>query len=235
MVGLYWCVIEMLREAKNYELPIDTIEDICFDFRIESSKFEALFITGLLVQDKEVFYSNSLKNRMKVKDERSRKARESAAQRWSNEDDSDSDADANAKRTQSDGNADAMQSDSEGYAKEDKIREEKRREDTKRGKKSKMEISREFYESEIEKIKDENFKAGYLSFTEFLFGKNKTGEPYKQVLSLNGQISANSLKGLLEKHPKDKIKATIETMESKDLSAYKITSFILALHNWIKK
>ena len=68
-VGLYWCVIEMLREADDYELPVDTIEDICYEFRVNITSFEILFICELLIQDESVFYSNSLKNRMVKLDE----------------------------------------------------------------------------------------------------------------------------------------------------------------------
>jgi len=68
-IGLYWCVIEMLREAEQYELPIDTIDDICYEFRIDAAKFEILFISELLIQDEDIFYSNSLKNRMVRLDE----------------------------------------------------------------------------------------------------------------------------------------------------------------------
>jgi len=32
-VGLFWCVIEMLRESENYQLPVDTIDDICYELR----------------------------------------------------------------------------------------------------------------------------------------------------------------------------------------------------------
>lgn len=69
IVGMYWCVVEMLREAENHELSIDSIEDICFDLRLDASKFEILFITGLLTQNESVFYSNSLKNRMKRRED----------------------------------------------------------------------------------------------------------------------------------------------------------------------
>ena len=63
-VGLYWCTIEMLREADNYELKTNTIEDICYEFRVDPGIFELLFICGLLTQKEDSFYSASLKNRM---------------------------------------------------------------------------------------------------------------------------------------------------------------------------
>jgi len=64
-IGLFWCAIEMLREAESYRLSIDTIDDICYELRSDVGKFELLFICELLVQDSEYFYSNSLNDRMK--------------------------------------------------------------------------------------------------------------------------------------------------------------------------
>ena len=49
-IGVFWCVIEMLREADNYELPTDTIEDICYDLRVETETFDILFSVELLDQ-----------------------------------------------------------------------------------------------------------------------------------------------------------------------------------------
>jgi hypothetical protein len=62
--GLYWCVIEMLRESNKYELPINDIPPICFELRIDEKKFEKLFDCELLFKGAKMFYSKSLKNRM---------------------------------------------------------------------------------------------------------------------------------------------------------------------------
>jgi len=78
---------------------------------------------------------------------------------------------------------------------------------------------------------DETYKA----FVDWLYISNPTGEPLNNVLSLGGQISPTSFKNLMAKYPKDKIKTTIENMESKDLSKYNIKSFVLALNNWLKR
>lgn len=67
--GLYWCVIEMLRESERYELPIEDISAICFELRIDEKKFENLFDCELLFKGKKFFYSKSLKNRMLRLDE----------------------------------------------------------------------------------------------------------------------------------------------------------------------
>ena len=76
IIGMYWCVIEMLRESESYELSIDSIEDICFDLRFDVSKFEILFISKLLIQKDSIFYSSSLKNRMLKRDKVIQKRRE---------------------------------------------------------------------------------------------------------------------------------------------------------------
>ena len=62
--GLYWCIIEMLRESERYELPIEDISAICFELRINEKLFDILFECQLLFKGKKMFYSKSLKNRM---------------------------------------------------------------------------------------------------------------------------------------------------------------------------
>jgi len=73
-VGLFWCLIEMLREAKNYELPLTAIDDIAYDLRVDESVFGAIFDSELLQKGDTFFYSISLLNRMseydKVKEKR---------------------------------------------------------------------------------------------------------------------------------------------------------------------
>ena len=78
-LGLFWCVIEMLREAEKYELPIDDIEDICYELRCEVKIFDTLFNCGLLVNGKDIFYSKSLKIRMLHLDKIRQKRKEAGA------------------------------------------------------------------------------------------------------------------------------------------------------------
>ena len=63
-VGLFWCVVEMLREADNYEIENEAIEDIAYDLRTTENVFQELFNCELLVKGENTFYSNSLKSRM---------------------------------------------------------------------------------------------------------------------------------------------------------------------------
>ena len=68
-VGLYWCVIECLREANAYQLPEHAISDICYDLRCEKSVFDSLFECKLLELVNGCFYSESLLRRMKKYDQ----------------------------------------------------------------------------------------------------------------------------------------------------------------------
>lgn len=75
-VGLFWCVVEMLREASEYKLEIESIDDIAFELRVDTNVFDSLFECGLLEKDDTYFFSSSLINRMgeydKIKEKRRR-------------------------------------------------------------------------------------------------------------------------------------------------------------------
>lgn len=68
-VGLFWCVIEMLRESDGYKLPLTEISSICYDLRTDEKDFEKLFDCGLLQQKNKFFFSESLLQRMERLDE----------------------------------------------------------------------------------------------------------------------------------------------------------------------
>lgn len=63
-VGLYWCVIEMLREADEYKLLLSDIDVICFELRCKKEQFQNLFICELLDTNDTHFWANSLNRRM---------------------------------------------------------------------------------------------------------------------------------------------------------------------------
>jgi len=100
--GLYWAIVEMLREQENYKLKLKRTNAIAMQTHCEKSKIK-LFLKAcindyeLFKSDGEWFWSISLLRRMKIKDAKSDKARKSAEARWGNN--------ANAKQTQCDSNA----------------------------------------------------------------------------------------------------------------------------------
>lgn len=122
-IGIFWCIVEMLRDASGYKLVRNkyTFQTIATQLNIEHQKAET-FINdcvneftnsegvGLLCMDEKYLWSESLLRRMEVIDEKRAKARESANIRWqkgreTNVNIPQSDINANAMRTHSDGNA----------------------------------------------------------------------------------------------------------------------------------
>jgi hypothetical protein len=101
--GLFWAIIEMLRNESDYRMRTH-YKSIAFALQTQEDTIKKLINDfDLFVIDEQCFWSESLLKRMELKEERSEKARESAKKRWNQNND------ANAMRTHSEGNADAMQ------------------------------------------------------------------------------------------------------------------------------
>ncbi|HAY3545112.1 TPA: DUF4373 domain-containing protein [Elizabethkingia anophelis] len=85
--GLYWALIEKLRECRNY-MSVCDYNVIAYDLRTDSAKIKSIIEDFRLFAFTDIenvgkcFYSESLKSRMDVKDSKSEKARELAALRW---------------------------------------------------------------------------------------------------------------------------------------------------------
>ena len=95
--GLYWGIVERLRNEKDYCMPTD-YECIAMAMRTECERIKSIIEDyNLFVIEDDYFYSKSLLERMKLREIKSEKARESAYKRWGK--------DANAMRVQCDSNA----------------------------------------------------------------------------------------------------------------------------------
>jgi hypothetical protein len=100
--GLYWALIEMLRDANDYSLETD-YDSIAFELRTECERIRSIVEDfNLFELDDCFFYSESLNKRMELKESKSEKARRSAKARW---DKVKKEKKANAMRTHSEGNA----------------------------------------------------------------------------------------------------------------------------------
>jgi len=75
--GIFWAIIEALRETSNNSIQLDMVDALLYDLRIDREIFDYMFECGLLVKNETCFYSPSLLKRMKIKDEISEKRRES--------------------------------------------------------------------------------------------------------------------------------------------------------------
>lgn len=103
-IGLFWCLVEMMYEQGG-KLEIDQCDSIAFAIRTESEKIKTL-IDIVFEKDDTYFWSKSVLKRIKMQQEKSKKAKESAQKRWKNEaKSSNASSDADAMRTHSDGNA----------------------------------------------------------------------------------------------------------------------------------
>ena len=144
--GWYWMLIEMMREDENYELDLsgkyvwnafalqmDTTAEKCKEFIMDCVNEFNLFQS-----DGIKFWSNSLKNRMALMEEKSEKARKSAQARWNK---------AKEEEEEAIDDANALDSDSERNA--------KKRNKTKINKNKKNEIKeKEIKEKEIKENKN---------------------------------------------------------------------------------
>lgn len=85
--GLYWAIIEKLREATCYQLSIN-YNVIAYDLRADASMIKSIindFGLFAFTDCGEYFYSESLLKRMEVKDAKSKQAREAVMERWRRE------------------------------------------------------------------------------------------------------------------------------------------------------
>ena len=96
---MFWSIIERLRECSDY-MSVCDYNLIAYDLRVDSAKVKSIICDfGLFAftEDGKCFYSNSLMERMQIKEEKSNNARKAALIKWELE------------RKKSDGNAGAMQ------------------------------------------------------------------------------------------------------------------------------
>lgn len=82
--GLYWAICEKLREASDYRLSVN-FNLLAFDLRTTNEMVKSIVSGfGLFTIEEDHFYSQSLCERMSVKDEASDRARQKALKRWGN-------------------------------------------------------------------------------------------------------------------------------------------------------
>jgi hypothetical protein len=80
--GLFWAVVEMLREATDYQLQLDC-KRIAFALQVHPDTIERIVKEfGLFENDGEFFWSESLKTRMAMRESVSGARRKAAQKRW---------------------------------------------------------------------------------------------------------------------------------------------------------
>ena len=101
--GIYWILIEYLRQQTGYRAPINLLDPLSRRYGSSKEKFETVITKfSLFDYNEEYFWSDSLIRRMDPLELKRERMREIANKRW--------EKDACAMRTHSIGNAQAMQS-----------------------------------------------------------------------------------------------------------------------------
>lgn len=167
--GIFWVLVETLRNQPTYRYPLKLIPSLARKYNSTSAKIEVVVKNyGLFQIENEEFFSLSLNKRMELKEAKSLKARESANERWKR---LQSERNAIALQTHTENDANAMRTECEGNA----IKESK-------GNESKIS-----YEEQIAFANDLFLGAQFLlSAIELWYNyKNERGEAYKSVMWLS--------------------------------------------------
>lgn len=81
-LGAFWCIVEMLYEESGY-LKIEEYERITFELRSNNDLIKSvIFDFDLFKNDGEKFWSESVLERLKLRMDKSEKARQSVEKRW---------------------------------------------------------------------------------------------------------------------------------------------------------
>jgi len=122
--GIYFMVLEVLREQEDFAYPLKDIDLLADDFSASEAKVEAVVKSyGLFrVDDDKFFYSPKLIEYLKPYLERSKRARNAALKRWHG--DFNANADANALPKQSSSNASKREESKVKYSKVNDSKEE---------------------------------------------------------------------------------------------------------------
>tara|TARA_R100001594_G_scaffold43128_1_gene75290 strand:- start:1523 stop:2386 length:864 start_codon:yes stop_codon:yes gene_type:complete len=76
--GIYFMIIEILRDTENYTLNLNDVDSICYDLRVDKNKvIDVLQNYDLFAFNDNFFYSKSLSRRMEKLDKIKEKRRES--------------------------------------------------------------------------------------------------------------------------------------------------------------
>lgn len=103
--GLYWAIVEMLRDATGYKLK-NNAKRLNFELKADEELIHNIINNYELFEiDGDYFYSDSLMRRMEIKEKKIEQARKAANKRWGKKEDEQSDSNADALDEQSDSNA----------------------------------------------------------------------------------------------------------------------------------
>ena len=197
--GIYWALIEMLRDSSTYELECD-LDLIAFELRCDKDKIKSIiFDFNLFIISGSNFFSHSLKRRMDLKEAKSEQARDAARTRW-------------AKQKKSNSNADALQKQSNSNAIKEKQEKKENEIHTKSSQYHNDEIENDAISFNLDftkdKFKTEQANKAWVDWLEYRYQEgepvNRKRQPYvkKELVKLatiNGQLNETVLIEIVKK------------------------------------
>lgn len=189
--GIFWGLVEMLRQQKEYRMSLSLVPSIAARFMVSSQKVETV-IRGydlFQIEDDQFFFSQSLRDRMEIMDKRKASAKLAIETRWNRvralaqQNSSENDSNTNVLRNEYDSNT-KKRKEKKGKLKEKESREKEN--DT-----TSSSQSRRFVAPSLQEVENYIIEKGYhvnakrfIAFYEskgWMIGKNKM-KSWKQAL-----------------------------------------------------
>lgn len=189
--GIFWGLVEFLRQQNGYRLPLSMIGSIAARFMVSQQKVETV-IRGyglFVIENDEFFYSQSLRDRMEIMDKRKASAKLAIETRWNRvralaqQNSSENDSNTNVLRNEYDSNT-KKRKEKKGKLKEKESREKEN--DT-----TSSSQSRRFVAPTLQEVENYIVEKGYhvnaarfVSYYEsigWMVGKNKM-KSWKQAV-----------------------------------------------------
>lgn len=226
--GIYFMLLEVLREQTDFKYPISGIEDLSYEWHTSKEKIASVISDFELFEIIDIyFFSSKLIFYLQPYIEKSDRARLAANKRWN-------EAKEYTKALQmhniSDANVLPEQCDSNAS----KVKESKG--DESKEINNNIEKSKLFYDKEIEKNKDKEEIKKYRQFVEVLFGKNKVKEVYTGVLSIPIQLKYEVFCEILKesKTRNKKISSILMKMSNKEKYYEGFNSLPILIYKWLE-
>jgi hypothetical protein len=212
--GIFWVLVEILRDQPEYKYPIDLVPIIARRYNTSAEKMKAVVLNfGLFELDEQNnFFSLSLNNRMEhlasIREKRKKAGLISGKVRKQKA--------LNKCST--------------------RVNHKLNKNEQSKGKESKVKESILYYESEIQKNSELEFINQYKAFFDILMFNNPDNDKLEGVLSIPKQVSYDSFCKLLKKsqEKKRKFSALLPSMDN-DPKYTKKKSLSLTLHTWLNR
>lgn len=220
--GIYFMLIEILREQVEHRLPLSTIPDIAYQIHASEEKVKAVVLSYELFEiEEEEFFSIRLNRQLHDYNERKTKLIEAGKLGGQ----------ASVKHRLSKAKAKLNQPSSTSQPNRiDKIREEEIRMEKIKS------AHAPFFEDQFQANQSEPGLDKYKKLFAYLCGDNETKTVYENVLAMKKQISFAEYKKISEKSRECGVSTLdiLNAMENKPTSLKGYSNVYLTVNNWMK-